>query len=65
MVGVGLVFLAEFMDNTVKDEKFITDELGWTSLGRISEMSPGELRADSRASIPRRSAEPAQTRTRV
>lgn len=48
MLGVGVAFLIEFLDNTIKDDRFIVEEIGWTSLGRISEMSPDELKSDGR-----------------
>ncbi|WP_161879553.1 YveK family protein [Alkalibacterium sp. MB6] len=65
MVGIGLVFLFEFLDNTVKDDRFITEELGWTSLGRISEMTADELSADTKAAHNKRTTRTAETRTRV
>lgn len=65
MIGVGLAFLLEFLDNTVKDEKFIVEELGWTSLGRVSEMSVDELKSDGRQAIPQRAQEPGTVRSRV
>lgn len=65
MIGVGLAFLFEFLDNTVKDEKFIVEELGWTSLGRISEMTPDELKSDGRQALPQRSTETRSARSRV
>lgn len=67
MVGVGAAFLIEFLDNTVKDERFIMEEVGWTNLGRISEMSTDELASDGRNSIPQQPDEPASrsARTRV
>ena len=43
MLGVGVAFLLEFMDKSIRDERFITEELGWASLGSISEMSTDEL----------------------
>ena len=43
MLGIGAAFLLEFMDKSVRDERFITEELGWTSLGNVSEMSQSEL----------------------
>lgn len=43
MVGVGLAFLAEFMDNTVKDTKFIEDNIGWTNLGSVSVVTANEI----------------------
>lgn len=39
---VGLAFLTEFMDKTVKDEKFI-EELGWSNLGSVMQMTDKEL----------------------
>ncbi|UJF15254.1 Wzz/FepE/Etk N-terminal domain-containing protein [Jeotgalibaca sp. MA1X17-3] len=43
MLGVGIAFLTEFMDKRVKDSKII-DEIGWTNLGSILEMSAEELK---------------------
>lgn len=43
IIGIGIAILLEFLDNTVKDESFIENELGWTSLGRVSEMSAEDL----------------------
>ena len=65
MIGVGLAFLFEFLDNTVKDEKFIVEEMGWTSLGRISEMTVDELKSDGRHELPQRSSESRSARSRV
>lgn len=45
MVGVGAAFLLEFMNKSVKDERFITETLGWSTLGNVSEMSDDELQA--------------------
>lgn len=58
MIGVGFAFLIEFMDNTVKDERFIMEEIGWTNLGRISEMSPEELASDGRKEVLKNAPEP-------
>ncbi|MDT1940053.1 MULTISPECIES: YveK family protein [Carnobacterium] len=57
---VGVSFLLEFMDKTVRDEKFISETLGWTNLGTISEMNFDELNAKSPSSIVSR-----RTKTRV
>lgn len=65
MIGVGLAFLLEFMDNTIKDERFIVEELGWTSLGRIAEMNAEELKSDGRQDLPERTIESRTTRSRV
>ena len=43
MLGIGLSFVLEFLDNTVKDDRFITEELGWTNLGYIHEISSEEI----------------------
>lgn len=43
MIGVGLAFLLELLDKTVKDERFIVEELDLPILGAIEEMSPKEL----------------------
>lgn len=48
MIGVGMAFLLEFMDNTVKDERFIVEELGWTNLGSVSKLDANELKIDKR-----------------
>lgn len=50
IIGVSLAFIYEFMDNTVKDEKFIMEELGWTNLGKVSEMSEDELKVEQHTS---------------
>lgn len=45
MTGVGISYLMEMMDKSVRDERFITETLGWSSLGSVSEMSNDELKA--------------------
>lgn len=65
MIGVGLAFLLEFLDTSVKDEKFIVDELGWTNLGTISMMSPDELKSENRPLAPQRKNESRTSRSRV
>ncbi|MER2041352.1 YveK family protein [Desemzia incerta] len=63
MIGVGLAFVTEFLDKTVKDEKFITEQLGWTNLGKVSEMSDDELKSEQQ--IPQRNTETRSARSRV
>lgn len=46
MLGVVIAFLLEYMDKSVRDERFITETLGWSILGSVSEMSNDELRAE-------------------
>lgn len=65
MIGIGLAFLSEFMDNTVKNEKFIVEELGWTNLGRISEMTPEELQSNAKQTQLHRTDETRSARSRV
>lgn len=45
MLGVGLAFLLELLDRTVKDDKFVTDTLGFTVLGTVPQMTQKELNA--------------------
>lgn len=44
MLGVGLAFLLELLDKTVKDERFIAEELGLPILGAVDEMSNKEIK---------------------
>ena len=52
MLGVGIAFLLEFMDKTVRDERFITETLGWSVLGSVSEMTNEELHAEVKLKQP-------------
>lgn len=45
MLGVGLAFLLELLDRTIKESRFITDSLEFTILGVVPNMSPKELNA--------------------
>lgn len=65
MIGVGLAFLLEFLDNTVKDERFIVEELGWTNLGIVSKMSQDDLKADQHQPLVNHQVESRRTRSRV
>lgn len=65
MVGVGIAFLIEFLDNSVKDERFIVEELGWTNLGSVSKMDANELKIDKRQIQPERISESRTARARV
>ncbi len=48
LLGAGVTFLIEFLDKTVKDERFIVETLDLPILGQVTEMGKKELR-DSRA----------------
>lgn len=63
LLGVVLSFVYEYMDNTVKDEKFIIEELGWINLGKVSEMSEEELKSEHNVS--QRQTESRSARSRV
>lgn len=43
LLGVGIAFLRELTDKTVKDESFLTDELGLTSLGVVNNIPEKDL----------------------
>ncbi|MCH4168350.1 MAG: Wzz/FepE/Etk N-terminal domain-containing protein [Streptococcaceae bacterium] len=43
MLGLGLIFLREMLDKTVKDEQFVPDNLGFPILGTVSEFQIREL----------------------
>jgi len=45
IVGVGIAFLLELLDRTVKDNKFVTENLGFTILGTVPQMTQKELNA--------------------
>lgn len=60
-----LAFLFEFMDNTVKDDKFITEELGLINLGNISEMPAKKFNTDKQQNKPERLQETLSLRTKV
>lgn len=63
MSGVGLAFVLEFLDTTVKEPKFVTDEVGWTNLGSISVLTKEELMLE--AKVPERDVPSRQMRRRV
>lgn len=65
MIGIGIAFLIEFLDNTVKDERFIVEELGWTNLGSVSKMDANELKIDKRQIQQERISESRTARARV
>lgn len=43
LIGVGLAFLIELVDKTIKDERFIVETLELPVLGQVSEINPKEL----------------------
>lgn len=45
LVGVGIAFLLELLERTVKDNKYVTETLGFTILGTVPQMSAKEVNA--------------------
>ena len=43
MIGVGLIFLKELTDTTVKSEEYVEKATGWVSLGHISTFTKNDL----------------------
>ncbi|AYG17191.1 YveK family protein [Latilactobacillus sakei] len=43
VLGIGAAFLRELTDKTVKDESFLTDDLGLTSLGVVNNIAEKDL----------------------
>ena len=59
LVGIGIAFLLELLDRTVKDNKFVTETLGFTILGTVPQMTPKELNA----TIPKKPTAPLMKKT--
>lgn len=60
-----LAFFFEFRDNTVKDDKFISERLGWINLGSVSEMTAAESKQDRPQQSPENLKESNSVRSRV
>ena len=43
MLGIGLVFLRELTDNTVKTDDYVEQATGWTTLGHVNTFSKHDL----------------------
>lgn len=43
MIGIGLAFISEFMNNTIKDSAFVTDVIDLPVLGTITQLTQKEL----------------------
>lgn len=55
MVGVGLAFLLQLLDRTVKDSRFVTDNLELTILGTVPQMTQKEINATTQK-MPKKAA---------
>ena len=53
IVGVGLAFIMELFDRTVKDSKFVTEELSLTVLGSVPQMTAKEIK-ETTQKLPRK-----------
>ena len=66
MIGVGLVFIRELTDNTVKTEEYVEENTGWISLGHINNFTKNDLAI--KTALPRapqpEDNQPEMTRTR-
>ena len=51
MVGVGLAFLLELLDRTVKDSRFVAENLGFTILGSVPQMTDKELKKTTKSIV--------------
>lgn len=49
MVGVGFAFLLELLDRTVKDSRFVAENLGFTILGSVPQMTDKELKKTTKS----------------
>ena len=58
MIGVALVFIRELTDNTVKSDDFITEEIGWPTLGQVGVFTKDDLMV--KTALPR-GPQPAET----
>lgn len=45
LVGMAIAFLREVFDRTVKDSRYVSDDLGLTILGNVPKMSQKEIDA--------------------
>ncbi|MGM0214825.1 YveK family protein [Enterococcus sp. AZ109] len=52
MLGVGIAFLLELLDKTVKDERFVVETLDLPILGQVVEMNKKELSSSRTAQSP-------------
>lgn len=56
MLGVGLVFIRELTDNTVKTEEYVHQTTGWSSLGHINTFTKQDLTV--KTPLPKMSKQP-------
>lgn len=54
-VGLAIAILTQLMDKTIKEDKFITDQLGFRILGTVPEMTAKELNAKADMTVTEKS----------
>lgn len=58
MIGIGIVFVYELTDNTVKSAEYVEETTGWTNLGQITVFTKDDLTV--RTPLPKAKAQPAK-----
>src|SRR5699024_5515824 len=56
MIGIGIVFVYELTDNTVKSAEYVEETTGWTNLGQITVITKDDLTV--RTPLPKTQAQP-------
>lgn len=64
MVGIGLSFLIEILDRTVKDQKFVAETIGFTILGTVPQMSQKELSATTKK-LPKKTVKELESKSEI
>jgi capsular polysaccharide biosynthesis protein len=64
MVGIGLAFLLQLLDRTVKDSRFVTDNLEFTILGTVPQMTQKEINATTQK-MPKKAAKKVESEETV
>lgn len=63
--GLGLSFLLELMDNTIKSDQYISDQLGWSNLGQINEVTLREMKQFKQPSGIEQGTYPPRVKSRI
>lgn len=65
ILSIVIAFVLEFADNTVKDNKFVTEELDLIILGSISEMPENKFKEDKEQAKPQRLEDTLSVRSKI
>ncbi|ANK62434.1 YveK family protein [Loigolactobacillus backii] len=63
LLGIGIAFLREFTDTTVKDEEFLSDTVGLTNMGIINSIPESDLTKKNNNVVNKRSSKVENRRT--